>query len=121
MKNEQDNLFEKLAEQMTRQMLNPGGDPVLDAIIDDAIRDSRKEKEVEEEEPTEEITMKDTGATLNFGNVVQFRPREEKVTAATPLPVDDKVEIEVDGMKLRGTPEQIIATMKMMESLGQKG
>lgn len=120
MKNEQDKLFEKLAEQMTRQMLNPGGDPVLDAIIDDAIRDSRKEEEVEEE-PTEEITMKDTGATLNFGNIVQFRPREEKVTAATPLPVDDKIEVEVEGIKLRGTPEQIVATLKAMESLGQKG
>lgn len=118
MKTEQEKIYEKLAEMLTRQVLNPNNDPVLDAIIDDAIADEKRAREGVE---TEEVTMKDTGATLHFNNVIPFQPRDEKVTVVTPLPVDDKVEIEVDGMKLRGTPEQIIATMKAMESLGQKG
>lgn len=114
MKTEQEKMYEKLAEMLTRQVLNPNNDPVLDAIIDDAIADEKSAREKVEKEESK-------GATLHFNNVIPFQPREETVTAATPLPMDDKIEVEVEGMTLRGTPEQIIATMKMMESLGQKG
>lgn len=120
-----DEMLEKLAEQMVRQMLNPGNDPVLDAIIDDAVRDSKHKTEPEPELEPADYPPSD--------NVVPFVLRQDKpeikttelnvsnMVRTTDILGGDMIEVEVEGFKLRGTPEKVMETIKAIEELGQKG